>query len=79
MDDDSWSHWAQGRGRQTVSAVVLEGLNEIRKSPKEREKIKSRCESIREDQKSTGQDRQEGKHRIEIQLPAADWGKHLNW
>ena len=25
MDDESWNHWAQGQGQQTVSAVVLEG------------------------------------------------------
>ena len=30
MDDKSWSHWAQGRGRKTASAVILEGLKEIR-------------------------------------------------
>ena len=75
MDDDSWSHWAQGRGSQTVSAVVLEGLNEIRKSPEVRKEIKSCCERIREDQKSTVQNTQEGKHRIEIQLPSVDWGE----
>ena len=31
MGDESWSHWAQGLGKQTVSDVVLEGLREIRK------------------------------------------------
>ena len=31
MDDESWSHWAQGRGKQTVSAVILEELHAIQK------------------------------------------------
>lgn len=76
MDDDSWSHWAQGRGRQAVSTVVLEGLNEIRKSPEARTEIKNWCESIAERKKRDHRNR-EAKHRnqIEIQLPAADWGE----
>ena len=38
MGDESWSHWAQGLGKQTVSDVVLEGLREIRKNPEEAKK-----------------------------------------
>lgn len=78
MDDESWSHWAQGRGKKTEQAIVLEGLNKIRKSPEARKEIKSLCERIREGQESIGQSTQEGeqpRNRIEIQLPAADWGE----
>ena len=77
MDDESWSHWAQGRGKQTARAVVLKGLHEIRENPQAAEKINHSCESIsREEQESIGQDTQRAKpHRIEIQLPAADWGE----
>ena len=79
MDDDSWSHWAQGRGRKTEQAVILEGLNKIRESREAREKIRSWCESFRghQDEESPGQKSQEAKHRnqIEIRLPAADWGE----
>lgn len=76
MDDASWSHWAQGRGREAVSAVVLEGLNEIRESLEARKEIKSRCESIAE-RRSRNRSNREATHRnkIEIQLPAADWGE----
>lgn len=73
MDEDSWSHWAQGRGRQTVSAVVLEGLKKIRKSPKSREEIKRWCESIGEIREPRSPE--QPRNKIEIQLPAADWGE----
>ena len=76
IDDDSWSHWAQGRGRQTVSAVVLEGLNAIRKNPKEIKAIKRWCkysQSIRE-RGELGSREAKNRNQIEIQLPAADWG-----
>ena len=77
MDDESWSHWAQGRGKQTVSAVVLEGLHAIQENQDALESIRS-CitkKVIPEEQESSGQDTQEP-HRIkvEIQLSAADWG-----
>ena len=80
MDDDSWGHWAQGRGRQTVSAVILEGLKKIRKSLNAREEIKRWCErigEIREPRSSdhTSQKTKQPRNKIEIQLPAADWGE----
>ena len=79
MDDDSWSHWAKGRGRKTEQAVVLKGLNEIRKNPKAREKIRSRCEHIgkHRERRSLDQREQEAQDRntIELQLPATDWGE----
>lgn len=78
MDDESWSHWTQGRGRKTEQAVILEGLNEIRKNLDSREKIKGWCKSIEEYHDPSRQDRRKGKqHRnqITIQLPAADWGE----
>ena len=77
IDDESWSHWAQGRGQQTARAVVLEGLHEIRRNPQEAAKIRLCCKRIsREKQESIGQDTQRAQpHKIEIQLPAADWGE----
>lgn len=79
MDDESWSHWAQGRGRQSVSTVVLEGLNEIRRNPNVIGKIRSWCESVTKsgERESAGQGNQEVTHKnqIEIQLPASDWGE----
>ena len=77
MDDESWSHWAKGRGKQTVQGVVLEGIKEIRKNPKERHEIKDCCESIREDRESpiAPPEHKEPKHKVEIQLPAAIWGE----
>ena len=79
MDDDSWSHLAQGLGRKTVSSVVRKGLKETRKSSKVREEIKGRCGSIRKSREGGSRDQgnRQGTHRnkIEIQLPAAEWGK----
>lgn len=82
MDDESWSHWAQGRGEKTEQAIVLEGLREIRESQEAREKIKSSCERIRKRQEREwpGQKSREAKQRrnqIEIQLPSVDWGEAL--
>ena len=68
LDDESWSHWVQGLGKQTISGVVLEGLREIRKNPKEAKKIRLRCDSISmEEQEPSGPDTKKP-HRIEIQL-----------
>ena len=73
MDDESWGHWAQGLGKQTISDVVLGGLREIRKNPKEAKKIKLRCDSINmEKQDPSGTDTKKT-NRIEIQLPSAHW------
>ena len=78
MDDESWSHWAQGRGKKTVSAVILEELHAIQKDQAALKNIRS-CitkKVIPEEQESRGLDTQEP-HRIqvEIQLLAADWGE----
>ena len=71
LTDASWSHWAQGRGRKAVSAVVQEGLDEIRKSAEAREKIKRCCEFIAA---SDTEEPHRPRNTFEIQLPAADWG-----
>ena len=74
MDDESWSHWAQGLGKQTVRDVVLEGIRKIRKNQKEAEKINLCCKSISmEEQESSGADTKKLFYGMEIQLPAADW------
>ena len=73
MDDESWSHWTQGRGKQTVSAVVLEGLHEIRKTPQAAKKITDFCERSSREESDTKSAKPP--HKIEIQLPAADWGE----
>ena len=78
MDDKSWSHWAQGRGKQTVRAVILEELRAIQKDQAAPGKIRSciRDDVIPEEQDQRDLDTQE-QHRIkvEIQLLAADWGE----
>ena len=78
MDDESWSHWAQGRGKQTVSTVILEGLRAIQKDQVALENIRS-CitkEVIPEEQESGGSDTQEPRRiTVEIQLLAPDWGE----
>ena len=77
MDDESWSHWAQGRGKQTVRAVVLEMLSEIRRSQAAREGVKQRCEAIRRQQESPPPEEKVAsrENKIEIRLPASDWGE----
>ena len=73
MDDESWSHWAQGLGKQTISDVVLEGLREIRKNPKEAKKIILRCDSIGMDNQDPSSTDTKKPNSIEIQLPSAHW------
>ena len=76
MDDKSWSHWAQGRGRKTVHAVIREGINEIRTSQEARRRIRSQC--LRPPAVLLAPPEEGGefrKHKVEIQLPAADWGE----
>ena len=77
MDDESWSHWAKGRGKQTVKGIVFEALKEVRIKPQARKRIKDRCESIREDRESRrlAPEPTEPKHKVVIQLPAAIWGE----
>ena len=78
MDDESWSNWAQGRGRKTASSVILEGLKEIRKSPKAREGVRRECERISErPAPSAATDPLPSRryNKIEIQLPGAEWGE----
>ena len=73
MDDESLSHWTQGRGKQTASAVVLEGLHEIRKNPQAAKKITDFCERSSREESNTKSAKQP--HKIKIQLSAADWGE----
>ena len=70
MPDDAWVHWAQGRGEKSIRDVILEGIDQIRKSS---EAVKKRCEAV----VRRGQDKHEvsqcTQHEIKIQLPACDW------
>ena len=76
MDDASWSHWAQGRGKQTVSSVVIEGLREIRNKQDALERIRS-CitDKVIPEQESSGRPSPNSPHTIELQLSSADWGE----
>lgn len=76
MDDESWCHWAQGRGRKTVHAVILKWIQEIQTSQEARRRIKLQC--MRPPAVLLAPPEQGGeswKHQVEIQLPAADWGE----
>ena len=76
MDDESWSHWAQGRGKQTASSVVLEGLQTILEKQDALEKIRS-CitDTVIPERESSGLPPQKQPHTIEIQLPSSDFGE----
>ena len=78
MDDKPWSHWVQGRGKKTVRDVFREGLDEIRKNPEAKDKIRSQCERIRRSRELIGpavQKTDRPRHRIKIQLPADHWNE----
>ena len=76
MDDESWSHWAQGRGRQTVSEVVHAEVEKVRKGDAVRERIRKRCAGIEQSCVSGGVDAEDAHlHEVEVQLSAADWGE----
>ena len=74
MDDESWSHWTQGRGRRTVSEVVRAEVNRIRERDATRKRIRERCAVLK---RSRISDRQDGKkpNEVEVQLSSADWGE----
>ena len=70
MPDDAWVHWAQGRGEKSVRDVILDGIDQIRKSP---EAVRERCEAdVQEAPREDGVG-QPLKHEIKIELPASDW------
>lgn len=76
MDDESWSHWAQGRGKKSVAEIISEQLEAIRKRPQVRECVKRWCETVREYQiEQDPHAPEEWPHKIVIQLPAAIWGE----
>ena len=75
MDDESWSHWTQGRGRQTASDVIRAGVDGIRESDATRDRVKTRCASLVNQANSTRRrDSQDTKrYEEEARLSAADW------
>ena len=73
MPDDAWAHWTQGRGEKSVRDVILEGIDQIRKSPEAVKNIRKRCEGGSQEDQGEHEDAQALKHKIEIQLPAGDW------
>ena len=76
MDEESWSHWAQGRGRKTVREVILEGINEIRTSQEARHRVRRQCRRTSDVLLAPPEQGAESrKHKIEIHLSASDWGE----
>ena len=74
MDDEAWSHWAQGRWRRTVTDVVREEVNKILNSRETREKVRKRCRAMEKTQERRGGERREAKQQaITVQLCASDW------
>ena len=75
MSDDAWAHWTQGRGEKSVSVrdVILEGIDQIRKSPEAVKNIRKRCEGDSPEDPSEHEVGQSLKHKIKIELPSGDW------
>ena len=73
MPDDAWAHWTQGRGEKSVRDVILEGIDQTRKSPEAVKNIRKRCEGVSQEDQGEHEVGQSLKHKIEIQLPAGDW------
>lgn len=75
MHDEAWSHWAQGRGKQTVHAVISDGIGKIRRSREAREKARHHCASLNEKDLPINSDTSNAMQDIEVQLSASDWGE----
>ena len=77
MDDESWSHWAQGRGRQTASDVVRAEVNKILNCEAAKETIRKRCARLIDQANNPrGRDGKEaGPNEVEVRLSSADWGE----
>ena len=75
MSDDAWAHWTQGRGEKSVSVrdVILEGIDQIRKSPEAVKNIRKRCEGDSPEDPSEHEVGQALKHKIKIELPSGAW------
>ena len=74
MTEETWSHWAQGRGKQTVDDVVRKELKKIRKDQQVREAVRRRCKAIESaSERSTVEEARP--HKIRIELPSKDWGE----
>ena len=74
MDDEAWSHWAQGRGRQTATDVVREGVNEILNSREASERVRRRCHAVEKSrERHSGEKRESKQQTIAVRLCAADW------
>ena len=75
MPDNAWSHWVQGRGKKPARDVILEGIDQIRKNPEAVKNIRKRCEEVAQEAQGEHEVGQSPKRKIEIQLPAGDWGE----
>ena len=75
MPDDAWAHWTQGRGEKSVRDVILEGIDQIRKSPEAVKNIRKCCEGVSQEDQGEHEVGQSLKHKIEIQLPSGAWGE----
>ena len=73
MPDDAWAHWTQGRGEKSVRDVILEGIDQLRKSPEAVKNIRKRCESVSQEDQGEHEVGQSLKHKIKIELPSGDW------
>ena len=73
LPDDAWAHWTQGRGEKSVREVILEGIDQIRKSPEAVKNIRKRCGGDSPEDPSEHEVGQSLKHKIKIELPSGDW------
>lgn len=75
MDDEAWSHWTQGRGRKTVSDVIREGIDKLRRSGEVRVRAQKLCANLEQSSNRNTVGKVSGKHSIAVELSAADWGE----
>lgn len=76
MSDETWSHWAQGRGKKTIFEVVQGQIEKINKDENIARKIRDRGVSLRCTDATNDQQELDAKpHYIEIQMNAADFGE----
>lgn len=70
MPDEAWVHWAQGRAEKSIKHVILEGIDQVIKSP---ESVRQRCNDVANMGQNKRKVSQCNQHEIKIQLPADEW------
>ena len=76
MPDDAWAHWTQGRGEKSVRDVILEGIDQIRKSSEAVKNIRKCCEGVSQEDQGEHEVGQSSNTKSKFNYPPVPGEKH---